>query len=133
MEIEEKKGKVYGHDSQTYKSKIYSISSSNPTYGIFCSLDQISIIYEQSAYEQMRAICSSKSHGRKYKILSSKLAQMWAISVHAACKTLDATSQYVKRDPVHPLCSRYKTKHIALRYNHLNTVSYTNTMFSTVS
>ena len=75
-------------------------------------------------------MCAAQRQKWKWNLTPQRLAKMWAITIQCATATLEASTQRVSHDPVRPLHRRYRTKHTQLRFNHLNTVCYTDTMFS---
>jgi len=58
------------------------------------------------------------------------LASNWGISLVEAVSTLKATTQKFIRSVLHSIERRFRTKNVALQYNHLKCRLYSNTFFS---
>ena len=58
------------------------------------------------------------------------LSCMWGIGLETAKLTLEATTQSIIRQSVHPLERRYRTAHKQFRYSQLNDRFYADVMFS---
>ena len=65
-------------------------------------------------------------------IQDQDLAIKWGIGVKDAENTVKATTQRFIRSAVHPVERRFRTKNVALRYNHLNCRFNSDTFFSNV-
>ena len=132
LELEEQKSKFNSHSDFPTKRKIYSISLSNPVEMEESNLRQISsALTIDGKYDYHMKIASVRRRNTKWKITPQHLARLWAISFDAAANTLDSTTQRVSHDAFYPLHRRYRTKQQALRYNYLDIVCYTDTMFAT--
>jgi hypothetical protein len=73
------------------------------------------------------------SKQRHSAVNAEELARKWRIGLETARKTLKVTTQFGIRHALHPLRRRYRTDHMALRYQRLRTTFYTDTMFSKVT
>ena len=102
-EAEEKARETFNYDP-TYKyiSKNYSINSSNPVDDIETNFNDISSVYTYNT----RKISVNVTSKWSWSIKAQKLARIWAITIDAAAKTLEATTQRVSRDPIRPLHRR---------------------------
>jgi hypothetical protein len=75
-------------------------------------------------------IMAVRSKTRKFTLSAEKLAQRWSISLEAAQRTLQATTQRFIRSALDPIDRRFRTQQAQFRYNRLNTRFYSDTMFS---
>lgn len=123
--------KVFNANISKTSRKIYKISSSNQKCTRDACLAQISSALTEDGlyYGTMARISATKRSPWKWTLTPEKLTKMLAIGIDAAAKTIEATTQRVSRDPVRPLHRRYRTKQMAFRYNYLDTVCYTDTIF----
>jgi hypothetical protein len=78
------------------------------------------------------AVASStvRTKSRHSTMEPMELSRHWGIGLLTAQKTLRVTTQKGLRTAVHPLHRRYRTQQQQLRYNHLNSKFYSDTMFS---
>jgi hypothetical protein len=60
------------------------------------------------------------------------LASNWGIGLTDTTNTLKVTTQNFIRSVLHPMERRFRTKNVALRYNHLKCRFYSDTFFSGV-
>jgi hypothetical protein len=60
------------------------------------------------------------------------LAKKWAIGKQIAHDTIKATTQAFVRNVMHPVERRFKTKNVALRYNHIKQTFTPNTFFANI-
>jgi hypothetical protein len=74
------------------------------------------------------ALVSEKRH--EPALAAELLARKWNIGLNTAKDTLRVTTQEGIRHAVHPIHRRYRTDHLHLHRNKLNTTFYTDTLFS---
>ena len=129
LEHEEQKYEQYMNGTPNIPRQIFSIASSNQADTFEQDLRQISsVLTTEGQYEKVMSAAAATSKFWKWKITPEKLAKLWAISIDAAAKTIQCSTQRVSHDSVRPLHRRYRTKQQALRYDYLDTVCYTDTM-----
>ena len=75
-------------------------------------------------------VCAVKTKEKIGPVSSERLAKIWGIGLDTAKTTLNATTQFIIRQGVHPLERRYRTAHKQYRYNVLNDRFYADVMFS---
>src|SRR5688500_18603016 len=78
-------------------------------------------------------IAALTQHKRTGLVDPERLSVMWGIGIHAAQKTLEATTQDGVRLSVGPIHRRFKTKQAHLRYPILNTAFYSDTLFANLA
>jgi hypothetical protein len=79
------------------------------------------------------SLMASASSNRRLKVGAEELSKRWAIGQQVANDTIKVTTQSFIRNVVHPIEQRYRTKNATLRYNHLNAIFRSDTMFSSVT
>eukprot|EP00590_Aulacoseira_subarctica_P006586 CAMPEP_0172433836 /NCGR_PEP_ID=MMETSP1064-20121228/69845_1 /TAXON_ID=202472 /ORGANISM="Aulacoseira subarctica , Strain CCAP 1002/5" /LENGTH=270 /DNA_ID=CAMNT_0013181965 /DNA_START=226 /DNA_END=1035 /DNA_ORIENTATION=+ len=77
-----------------------------------------------------RVIAVTSTTERRHEIDAPALAQRLSISHHVAKYTLSSTSQLAIRHLNAPLRARVRTRQSSLRYHRLNTLLYSDTLFS---
>jgi len=81
-------------------------------------------------YKLELIIASTTTCSRRLQATSEDLSKRWAVGKQVASDTVKATTQAFIRSAVHPIEHRFKTKNATLRYNHLRSTFYSDTMFS---
>jgi hypothetical protein len=76
------------------------------------------------------AIMANSTTNRRLKVGAEELSKKWAIGQQIANDTIKASTQSFIRSAVHPIERRYRTKNNTLRYNHLNAIFRSDTMFA---
>jgi hypothetical protein len=75
------------------------------------------------------AIVSNRPHS---VVSTEELAKKWRIGINTTKLTLKTTTQFGLRHALHPIHHRYRTDHMLLRYDRLNTTLYSDTLFAKV-
>ena len=92
-----------------------------------CEIFEERIIQDGDPYVIVGAATAGKSRG----VTPEHLSKVWRIGHDDAARTLDATTQLIHRDPGTTLSRNYGTNDRAIRYRHLNSTFFTDTMFAT--
>jgi hypothetical protein len=106
---------------------LYSMHVNSPHVDNLDPCDMPSQIYHKL---EALSIMASSTMNRRLKIGADELSKKWAIGKQIANDTVKATTQIFIRSAIHPIERRFRTKNATLRYNHLNTVFRSDTMFS---
>jgi hypothetical protein len=77
-------------------------------------------------------IMSTQTIKKHLFIQGQELAKQWSIGTVAADNTIKAMTQRFVRNALHPIECRFRTKNIALKYNHLKCRLSSDTFFSGV-
>ena len=80
--------------------------------------------------DRITNVSAARSTTRHTNMTPADLSRRWGIGLEAATQTIAVTTQRGLRTAVHPIHKRYRTKNTQLRYNHLNTIIYSDTMFA---
>jgi hypothetical protein len=120
---------------QSGHANIQMISSHESTVSVVLSSISVSLD-EQHFVEALEKTCRvsvAQSSNYRYRVTPEELARRWNIGLSAAKRTLLATTQRgVKDIASQTLTQRVKPTTSQLRYRHLRTSVYTDTMFSCV-
>jgi ribosomal protein L15 len=120
---------------QSGHANIQMISSHESTVSVVLSSISVSLD-EQHFIEALEKTCLvsvAQSSNYRYRVTPEELARRWNIGLSAAKRTLLATTQRgVKDIASRTLTQRVKPTTSQLRYRHLRTSVYTDTMFSCV-
>lgn len=76
------------------------------------------------------SLMAASTGNRRLKIGAEELSKKWAIGQQIASDTIKASTQSFIRSAIHPVERRYRTKINTLRYNHLNAIFRSDTMFA---
>jgi len=97
----------------------------------FCGQNQVNIcevnVFEDSAIFSASSVHASKSTG----VSPENLAKIFRIDLQGARRTIDATTQHIKRSKDPTLSRRYSTYDRALRYRHVKELFFMDTFFAT--
>jgi hypothetical protein len=108
---------------------IYSMQVNCQSTGEVDPLDLSSSIHLKL---EALSIMASSSGNRRLKVGAEELSKKWAIGKQIANDTVKATTQCFIRSAIHPIQRRFRTKNNTLRYNHLNAVFRSDTMFANI-
>jgi hypothetical protein len=121
---------IYGdHDSRMYERVVASVNVAADD----CAGDGLEGHADPDVYsDEHRAICSLHSSERVSTLTPEILTKRWGIGLEASKSTLQATTQAGIRNVFAPgeRKLRFRTDH--LKYPHLKTTMYTDTMFARV-
>jgi hypothetical protein len=111
--------------------RIYAFRRSSPTS---VTMSQISsTLDEELLIENLEAtvkVSSAKSTKRQSGIGPEELAKRWGIGLETATRILKVTTQRGIRNVSEPLHRRFRTRTQQMRYRHLNSRFYSDTMFA---
>ena len=85
---------------------------------VYTTLSNISSIY---SYDN-RIIALFTTSKWKWNINTKRLIRIWTITVDAAAKIIDATTQKLSRDLIRPLNRCDRDEHTSLKINHLDLI-----------
>ena len=83
-----------------------------------------------AAYLETMSLMSTQVTKKNLFIPEQELARRWSIGLKDAENTIKVTSQKFIRSALHPIERRFKTKNVALKYNHLKCRFSSDTFFS---
>jgi hypothetical protein len=87
-------------------------------------------VHNADRTDEPRQIGSAIVSDRRHSVVSAeKLANKWQIGINTAKLTLKATTQFGLCHALHPIHRCYRSDHMSLRYNCLNTTLYSDTFF----
>jgi len=90
-------------------------------------------VHNADRTDESRQIGSAIVSDRRHSVVSGdELAKKLRIGINTAKLTYKATTQFGLRHALHPIHRRYRTDHMLLRYNCLNTTLYSETLFAKV-
>ena len=90
-------------------------------------------VFESRAYNELLSMAdvSAISAGRSQGVTPEHIAKIWRIPFDDAVKTLEATTQLIKKNPESSLSRNADTNNRAVRYRRLDSTFFTDTMFAT--
>ena len=90
-------------------------------------------VFESRTYNELLSMAdvSAISAGRSQGVTPEHIAKIWRIPFDDAVKTLEATTQLIKKNPESSLSRNADTNDRAVRYRRLDSTFFTDTMFAT--
>ena len=107
---------------------IGAFAAGNDLENVLCEADPT--LSDNYWMEEIRNMAPVSTGNPTKKLTPEILSSMWGIGLETARNTLNATTQSVIWQSVHPLERRYRTAHKQFRYNQLNDRFYADVMFS---
>jgi hypothetical protein len=90
-------------------------------------------VHNADRTDESRQMGSAIVSDRRHSVVSAEeLAKKWRIGINTAKLTLKATTQFGLRHALHTIHPCYRTEHMLLRSNRLNTTLYSDTLFAKV-
>lgn len=115
----------------SYEPLLFSAGASKRALMSTIGMAMGSTSFDDAGCDVFEATIAAVTAGRSHGVTPEHLSKVWRIPYDDAVRTIEVTSQRLRRDPDSSLSRNEMTNDRAVRYRHINDCFFTDTMYAT--